>query len=148
MVSKNRGLVPRMGLGFLLLSTAAGCGVTSLSIDDAQGRLWGLDRPVMLSTVDRIGGGTVATREVGECEGEGYVAESSSTSSDGYTQTTVTTSTDDSDGILREVISCLKKQPADAMLRVNTLRSHYRIDVGMEASVLMEATIELPKEGK
>jgi hypothetical protein len=26
----------------------------------------------MLSTVDKIGGGSVATREVGECEGEGY----------------------------------------------------------------------------
>lgn len=148
MPSTRRTYCARVTVAVAMASFCAGCGVSSLSIQDAQGRLWGLDRPVMLSTVDKIGGGTVATREVGECEGEGYIAESSNTTSDGFTQTTVTTSTDDSEGIGREVVKCLKGQPADAMLRINTLRSHYRIDVGMKASVLMEATVEVPKEGK
>jgi hypothetical protein len=126
----------------LLVMALAGC---IGHFKPATGTLQGIHNPVLVGPIDRLGGGKpLATKQVGEYEGqaEALLAQSSSTSG-GWTTTTTTDMTDNT-GPVVAAVQALAGKGETADIRLSTIRARsYGYLVFIKSRVYLEGSVVL-----
>lgn len=132
---------------FLPLLTALSAGCVGY-VKPATGILQGIHQPVLLTPVDRLGGGKpLPTRQVGEYEGqaEAFFAQSSHQSVN-Y-QVTVTHDVTDNTGLAVGALKALADKGPQADIRLTTVRTRsYGWPTGIKSRVYAEGVVVLVGE--
>ena len=132
---------------YLPLVTAALAGCVGY-VKPATGILQGIRQPVLLTPVDRLGGGKpLPTREVGHFEGQAEALFTQSTSQSGGYQVTTTHDSTDNTGLSVGAINALADKGDKADIRLTTIRARsYGWPTGIKSRVYAEGVVVLVEE--
>jgi hypothetical protein len=142
---------PRAGRLSLTLAAGslalAGCfGGMSPSLITFQG----IKRPIMLSSVDRIGGGApMPVTKVSEVEGQSVALFTSSTSSNGTTTTTTDVTKINNVEVFTDVVKGLEEAGPQSQIQITTLRAWARgWPTGVKNTVYIQGDVVRSGGGK